>query len=439
MRILLLRAALFSFLALTFNGVSAQTGNNPPVPRPEDVSTLDGIMKAYYEVVSRPAGQAADRARDRSLHYPGARIAITGQDAKGKPFIESMTLEEYHNRYGGAMKTGFYEWEIHREVQQFGNVTHVWSTYVTSQSPSGPATARGINSIQLYFDGQRWWVMSWLFDSERSGFPIPAAYLPEKEDWVQLFNGRDLGGWTPKINGFVLGNNYGNTFRVEDGVMKVAYDQYPAFGEKFGHIFYEKPFSYYKLKVEYRFTGPQAPGGPDWAFKNSGVMIHCQSPESMTKNQNFPISIEVQFLGGRGDGQPRPTCNLCTPGTHVVMDGSLFTPHCVNSKSKTFHDEQWVTAELLVLGDSLIQHFVNGDKVLEYSKPQIGGGVVDNFDPAVKKDGTILTGGYISLQSESHPIEFRKVELLNLEGCMDPKAKNFKPYYVKADNSKCLY
>jgi hypothetical protein len=167
-------------------------------------------------------------------------------------------------------------------------------------------------------------------------------------------------------------------------------------------------------------------------------MLHAQSAASMLRDQDFPISIEAQFLGGLGEGN-RSTANLCTPGTNVYMTDTLFIPHCISSRSKTYDGDQWVHVELLVLGDSLIRHMVNGDTVLEYTNPQIGGGAVNNFDPAIKLDGTPLTEGYIALQSESHPIEFRKVELLELKGCKDPKAKNFKSYFVKADNSKCIY
>jgi hypothetical protein len=255
-------------------------------------------------------------------------------------------------------------------------------------------------------------------------------------DWVQLFNGRNLDGWDIKITGHNLNDNFGKTFRVEGGLLKVRYDQYASFDNSFGHIFYREPFSYYIIAVEYRFVGEQVRGGPDWALRNSGIMIHAQSARSMAKGQDFPISIEVQLLGGGGTGE-RSTANLCTPGTHVVMDGKLFTPHCVNSRSKTYHGEQWVRVEAQVFGDSLIRHIVNGDTVLEYSKPQIGGEVVNGFDPAVKQDGKLLTGGYIALQSESHPLDFRKVEILNLVGCMDPKASNYKSYYVKSDPSAC--
>ncbi len=261
---------------------------------------------------------------------------------------------------------------------------------------------------------------------------------PDKKEWIQLFNGKDLKDWKVKIRGYALGDNFGNTFRVENGMMKVGYEKYDQYNERFGHIFYKQKFSHYLIAAEYRFIGDQCPGGPSWATRNSGIMLHCQSPESMGKDQDFPISIEAQLLGGLGKG-PRTTLNLCTPGTNVEMDGKLFTPHCINSKSKTYDGDQWVRAEVLVDGDKQIKHMIDGQTVLSYEKPQIGGGNVSGHDPAVKKDGMLLTEGYISLQSESHPVEFRKVELLNLVGCMDAKASNFKSYYVQADNSKCQY
>jgi hypothetical protein len=261
---------------------------------------------------------------------------------------------------------------------------------------------------------------------------------PDKKEWVQLFNGKDLKDWDVKIAGYDLNDNFGNTFRVENGVMKVAYDKYDTFNNRFGHIFYREKFSHYIIAVEYRFLGEQVAGAPNWALRNSGIMVHSQSANSMLKQQDFPISIEVQLLGGTGRG-PRTTANLCTPGTNVVMGGKLITQHCINSSSKTYDGEQWVRAEVEVLGDSQIKHMVEGQTVLTYDKPQIGDGSVSNFDEKVKKDGTLLSEGYISLQSESHPVEFRKVELLNLAGCSDTKASNYKSYFVKSDNTKCKY
>lgn len=261
---------------------------------------------------------------------------------------------------------------------------------------------------------------------------------PDQEEWIQLFNGKDLNDWIIKIRGHEVGDNFGNTFRVRDSLLTVSYDQYTKFDEQFGHIFYKSPFSYYRLRAKYRFVGEQAPEGPGWAFRNSGLMIHGQPPQTMGLEQDFPISIEVQLLGGNGT-DPRSTANLCTPGTNVVMGDTLFTNHCINSTSQTYHGDQWVNTEVIALGDSLIQHFVEGKMVLSYNKPQIGGGSVSNFDPATKVDGQLLTGGSISLQSESHPVEFATVELLNLEGCKDPKAKNYKSYIVKHDPSACVY
>jgi hypothetical protein len=276
---------------------------------------------------------------------------------------------------------------------------------------------------------------------------VPAATVagqklaagPDQREWIPLFNGKDLDGWVPKITGYEAGENFGRTFRVENGILRVAYYQYDTFANRFGHLFYKTPFSHYVLAVEYRFTGEQVKGGPDWGFRNSGIMIHGQPVETMRKDQDFPISIEVQLLGGRGDGKPRSTANLCTPGTNVVMNGKLETTHCVNSSSKTFDGDQWVRVEVEVHGDGVVTHRVNGETVLSYEKPQIGGGAVANYDPAMKKDGQLLTGGSISLQSESHPVEFRLVELLNLVGCMDKKATNYKSYYEKNDPAACRY
>lgn len=262
----------------------------------------------------------------------------------------------------------------------------------------------------------------------------------EKEEWIALFNGRDLNGWTPKITGHALGDNFANTFRVEDGLLKVSYDQYESFGKKFGHLFYKDPFSYYRLVVEYRFVGEQAPHGPGvWALRNSGAMLHSPHPRTMGLNQDFPISVEVQFLGGLSDGKARSTMNLCTPGTDVVYEGSIHPEHCLNSASKTFDGDQWVRAEVLVLGSGQITHVVNGEEVLEYALPQIGGGQIDHYDQKLFKPGKLLDSGYIALQAESHPIDYRKVELLNLEGCMDKKALNYKSYFVKSDPNTCRY
>lgn len=234
------------------------------------------------------------------------------------------------------------------------------------------------------------------------------------ESWIELFNGKDLTGWTPKINGYQLGDNYNNTFRVEEEVLKVSYDNYDNFTNEFGHLFYKTPFSNYKFRLEYRFVGEQVNGGKAWATKNSGIMIHCQSPESMLLNQGFPLSLEVQLLGGITENERRPSGNLCTPSTHVVMDGKQITEHCITANCKTYYDEEWITAEVVVSNDS-ITHYIDGIPVISYSHPTIGGQFLGTTSEEIKaKDGQHLTKGYISLQSESHPIEFRNIEILEL-------------------------
>ena len=231
------------------------------------------------------------------------------------------------------------------------------------------------------------------------------------ENWIQLFNGKDLDGWTIKMAKHPLGENFNNTFRVEDGMLVMRYDEYEAFDGEYGHIFYKNAFSHFRLRLEYRVVGEQVKGGAGWAMKNNGVMFHAQSPESMLLEQEFPVSLEAQLLGGLGDG-PRSTGNLCTPGTNVVMDGELINAHCTNSSSDTFDGEQWVTFELAVYGDSIIHHLVNGDTVMSYEKPQIGGGSIPEGYPFPK--GTNVCSGYIALQAESSPFDFRKIELLDL-------------------------
>ena len=233
-------------------------------------------------------------------------------------------------------------------------------------------------------------------------------------EWRDLFNGKDLNDWSVKISKHELNDNFANTFRVEDGMMQVRYDGYDQFDQQYGHIFYNESFSNYVLQVQYRFVGEQANGGEGWAWRNSGAMLHGQDPKTMLVDQDFPISVEAQFLGGNGTNK-RSTCNLCTPGTNVVLADTLFTPHCINCSSETYAGDQWVTANFIVLGDSVIHHMVGLDTVFSYNKPQIGGGNVNPSDPAVKIDGMLLKEGYISLQSESHPIDFRKVVIVELD------------------------
>jgi hypothetical protein len=233
----------------------------------------------------------------------------------------------------------------------------------------------------------------------------------KEPQWVSLFNGKDLTGWDIKITKHPLNDNYGNLFRVENGILKVSYDQIDSFRGEFGHLFYKQKFSKYKLRVEYRFVGEQCPGGPEWGIRNSGIMFHSQSAESMGLNQDFPVSIEAQFLGGLGKGA-RPTLSVCTPGTDVDIMGTKAPDHCTSSSSKTFDGDQWVLAEIDVYGDSIIHHLVNGDTVMTYTKPRVGPEMKPEGYPV--PDGTPLRDGYFALQAESHPVEFRKVEIMDL-------------------------
>lgn len=246
-----------------------------------------------------------------------------------------------------------------------------------------------------------------------------AACAPRQEgsdntEWVKLFDGNDLDDWIVKIHHHETGENFGNTFRVEDGTIKVRYDQYEDFNDQFGHLYYKQPFSRFHLLVEYRFVGELQPGAPDYTLLNSGVMFHSQDPRTIPKEQNWPISVEMQFLAGLSDGNPRPTGNMCSPGTEIVYEGQMYENHCLNSSSKTYDKDEWVTAELIVLADSLVTHIINGDTVLQYSKPTMGGGVVQGYDSAIWKPGSPLRSGYIALQSEGQPIDFRRVEIKDL-------------------------
>lgn len=241
----------------------------------------------------------------------------------------------------------------------------------------------------------------------------PAQTVPEApgHEWVDLL-ADGLDRWIPKIRSFPVGEDPLRTFRLEGDVLQVRYDDYgDRFEDRFGHLFFEAPLSHYRLSLEYRFVGRWLPDTPGWAYLNSGVMVHAQDPATMPRDQDFPISVEVQFLGELEPGSMRPTANLCTPGTHVVLEGRLDERHCVNSTSPTLPRDRWVHVEVEVLGSDRIRHFVDGEMVLEYSSPVVGGGVVDGFDPAAKVDGTPLSRGWIALQAEGQELDFRNVRL----------------------------
>lgn len=232
------------------------------------------------------------------------------------------------------------------------------------------------------------------------------------KQWVSLFNGKNLDGWTPKINGHKLGTNYKNTFRVEDNILKVSYSKYDTFTDQYGHLFYKTAFTNYRLRLKYRFVGKQVNGGEPWATKNSGIMIHCQAPKTMLLNQGFPVSLEAQLLGGVNKEEERPSGNLCTPGTHVVIDGKKITDHCIPATCKTYYGTEWIIAEIVVNKKS-IKHFIDKKLVISYTNPTIGGEYLDSASRNIQaKSGQSLTSGYISLQSESHPIEFKDIEII---------------------------
>jgi hypothetical protein len=272
----------------------------------------------------------------------------------------------------------------------------------------------------------------------------------EIEEWKQLYNGKNLYGWDIKFAGEIMNANYKNTFLAMDSFIRIQYNEYTSFDNKYAHMYYFEPFSHYKLKFDYRFYGEQTPGGASWNVRNSGVMFHSQSANTNEFDQHFPVSIELQLLGGLSNGKERHTGNMCSPGTNIVMNGELNEIHCIPSSSKTYDGDDWVSAELIVLGSEQIFHIIEGDTVLSYSDPQLD----DNFVNQNKDDwsdfgvytnswknqkGMLLESGYIALQAESHPIDFRGLQLLNLKGCMDKSAVNYKSYFVEEDNSTCLY
>ena len=238
----------------------------------------------------------------------------------------------------------------------------------------------------------------------------------EDEKWVSLFNGKDLSGWTIKIAGRPLGENFANTFRVEDGILKVSYDDYDKFGKQFGHLFTNHAYSHYILRLEYRFHGKMMADAPHYVNLNSGVMLHAQSPQSMRSDQGFPSSLEMQFLADEGKGQ-RPTGNLCTPGTHVEIGGKLITQHIVTSSAPTFPADEWVRAEMEVRGNDEIIHRINGIDVLRYQRPQLDPACkISPASDLVDVGGNKMLGyGHIALQAEGQPVWFRKIELRSLE------------------------
>lgn len=258
------------------------------------------------------------------------------------------------------------------------------------------------------------------------------ADSPEKSDaWRPLFNGKDLTGWTPKIRFSKLGEDPLKTFRVEEGLLCVNYDRYEdnKFKARFGHLFYDTPFSSYDLRVEYRFVGKQTSDGAGWAKYNSGLMLHGQDPAAMTVDQTFPASIEVQLKSCDPNGEGTQTLRCCTPGTNVVRDGNLFAPHCFDSTGPKVPVGEWLTVVIEVRGSKAIRHKVGDEVVLEYQQPQLDDRIPEVmnglkvseevvkewYKDKTKPEDYLLSSGTISLQSESHPVQFRRVEIREIE------------------------
>ena len=234
----------------------------------------------------------------------------------------------------------------------------------------------------------------------------------DSSEWISLFDGKSLDGWEMKIAGYELNDNYKNTFRIGDGTIKVTYDDYDSFDRDFGHIFYtKKKFKNYHLILEYKFSGEHLKGAPGWSIKNSGIMIHCQHPSSMLIDQDFPVSSEVQLLGGLGTGE-RSTANMCSPGIDVDINSEKAKYHCINSNSKTYHTDDWIRVEVIVKSNSIVHHLVENDTVISYSNLRVGGDKIpENY---LSRLGEPLVDGFISLQSEGHPVEFRNIKIKKL-------------------------
>lgn len=160
-------------------------GQNEPAgaqARAEDVSSIDGLMRAAYEAVSALPGEERDLDRFRSLFRPDARlVAVSRQDGQVQTAI--LGLDDFARSFAGAVPRGVYEEEIHRRSELFGDIAHVWSVYEIRAAPdSEQVQVRGINSLQLVFDGQRWWVASGVFQNEGEGVRLPREYLGNRKE-----------------------------------------------------------------------------------------------------------------------------------------------------------------------------------------------------------------------------------------------------------------
>jgi hypothetical protein len=204
-------------------------------------------------------------------------------------------------------------------------------------------------------------------------------------------------------------------FVVEDGAIRVSHANYSKFEGEFGHLFWKAPLGAYRLRLEYRLFGETLPGVQGWQQSNSGLMFHAQAPETMSRDQLFPVSLELQLLGVPRSTE-EPTGNLCTPGTTVVIDDKRDLRHCINSSSPLIPLGRWVKLEVEVLPDGRITHFIDGQPVMRYEAAELDAADADAKPLIAAAGGELaLRGGYIALQSEGHPVEFRNIELLRLD------------------------
>lgn len=232
--------------------------------------------------------------------------------------------------------------------------------------------------------------------------------------WISLFNGKDLDAWNVKISGEEFNDNYRNTFRVEDGLLKVSYRDYDKFENRFGSLFTKQKFSHYWIRAEYRFVGSLTSGAPRWAYKNSGLQLHSQAPDTMRKDQQFPVSVEFDIVGGRFMGS-QPTGDVCQNGTHVLIGGAPVKGLCSKVSDVTLRKDDWVTVLAEVDGSDHVRQIVNGALIVEYTDLTLDKNNPDAQRLIAAGAGSALKSGYISIQSNGHPIEFRRIEVLPLD------------------------
>ena len=218
-----------------------------------------------------------------------------------------------------------------------------------------------------------------------------------EEVWIQLFDGENIHGWTPKFVGYDLGVNFRNTFVVRDGFLTICYDNYKqGFGDNIGYLFYKDEFSHYVLRVEYRFLGARSSTLVESSVQTCGLMLHGQSAETMNKGQRRPVSVAARLLdeytglhGAQGEGRA-DNLSLNTKADASQLEG------------KQQEADQWITSIVEVHGGRVIRHKSGGLLIAEYKKPS-------------RRDGSLLDSGTISLQANSCPIQFRKIELKVLD------------------------